>query len=392
MSMNKSLLASALAAALVTPTAVWAGELEDLKADMQKMIERIEQLERHKGGATKPAVASGTSKVRVELSGHINRAVLFTDDGDSTDVHHVDNENSNSRFRILGEVDATETMTVGTVMEVEFESNSSNDVSQVTTGDKSDDASGNNFARRKFEIYFADSWGKFWLGQGDMASNGTSEVDLSGTALAGYSAVGDVAGGYVFYDNMTPGLSTVAVGDAFTQMDGQSRRNRLRYDSPKMGGAMLSISHGENDRGDLALRYGADYDGTKVAAALAYSDNRSIDGLVNGSVSALLTNGFNLTFAAGETGAMAAGRSDQMFYYTKLGYKMGNSAYSVDYYSGDDIAANGDDSDSLGFQYVRKFPTWGTEAYLQVRQFSLESSGTDFDDITTMMTGARVKF
>jgi len=36
------------------------------------------------------------------------------------------------------------------------------------------------------------AWGKAWLGQGDTASNGTSEVDLSGTDVAAYSSVGDV--------------------------------------------------------------------------------------------------------------------------------------------------------------------------------------------------------
>ncbi|MEH6470366.1 MAG: porin [Halopseudomonas sp.] len=391
MQIKKRLLVVALGAAIATPATVWAGELEDLKADMLKMMERIEHLETQKGVTAKPAkttVRSGSSKARVTLSGHINRAVLLTDDGDSTDVHHVDNENSNSRFRILGEVDASETLTVGSVLEVEFESNSSGDVSQSNT----DDASPNNFQRRKFEIYFADTWGKLWMGQGDMASNGTSEVDLSGTTLAGYSAVGDVAGGYMFYDNMVPGLGTVTIGDAFSQMDGQSRRNRLRYDTPNMSGFVVSASHGENDRGDVALRYGANFDGTKVAGALAYSDNRDIDGLVNGSISALLANGFNVTFAAGETGAEAAGRSDPMFYYTKLGYKMGDSAYSVDYYSGDDIDANDDESESIGFQYVRNIPNWGTEAYLQVRQFSLDSTGTDYEDIYTLITGARVKF
>jgi len=43
------------------------------------------------------------------------------------------------------------------------------------------EAGPNNFTERKLEIYFdSKRLGRLWLGQGDTASNGTSEVDLSG--------------------------------------------------------------------------------------------------------------------------------------------------------------------------------------------------------------------
>jgi len=41
------------------------------------------------------------------------------------------------------------------------------------------EAGPNNFTERKLEIYFdSKRLGRLWLGQGDTASNGTSEVDL----------------------------------------------------------------------------------------------------------------------------------------------------------------------------------------------------------------------
>ena len=44
------------------------------------------------------------------------------------------------------------------------------------------------------------AFGTLRLGQGDTASNGTSEVDLSGTDVAAYSSVADVGGSFEFRD------------------------------------------------------------------------------------------------------------------------------------------------------------------------------------------------
>ncbi len=38
-------------------------------------------------------------------------------------------------------------------------------------------------------------YGKLFIGQGHTASDGSSEVDLSGTSIIGYSALSDMAGG-----------------------------------------------------------------------------------------------------------------------------------------------------------------------------------------------------
>ncbi|WP_207062779.1 porin [Motiliproteus sp. SC1-56] len=424
MRFEKTLMASALTAALVVPTAASADELSDLKAQMNELMNRIETLEAmertehsdpaHAGQSTratgrpavngdgaadwKPTIISGNDKVRVSLSGHINRAVMAYDDGENSDVHHVDNENSNTRFRIIGEYDASDTFSVGSVIEVEFESNSSSDVFQNS---RESDHSENNFAQRKFEIYFADKgWGKLSLGQGDTASNGTSEVDLSGTGLAGYSSVGDVGSRLRFYDKNSNGFVSdstdlVVISDGFTNMDGLSRQDRIRYDTPAIAGFTFSVSHAEDDGLDAAVRYKGDLGGLKVAGALAFADNQSdspIDNQVNGSISVAMDNGFNLTFASGQQDRKR-GSGDPQFYYTKLGYKMGASAYSVDYYSSDDVSANGNEGTSMGFQYVRNITEWATEAYFQLRQFEMEDNrSTDYDDIWHVMAGARVKF
>ena len=92
-----SRLAIAAAAGLFTGgialTPVQAADLGgDCCADLE---ERVAELE-----AT--TVRKGNRKVKVKLSGQVNRAIMWWDDGIDDDVYFVDVESSNSRFRITG--------------------------------------------------------------------------------------------------------------------------------------------------------------------------------------------------------------------------------------------------------------------------------------------------
>ena len=59
------------------------------------------------------------------ISGQINRAVLWGDNGDGNDTKFVDNDNSSTRFRFTGSNEFDEVWKVGIVWEVQMESNSS---------------------------------------------------------------------------------------------------------------------------------------------------------------------------------------------------------------------------------------------------------------------------
>ncbi len=398
MQIKQKLLVIAVGTALIMPAAVWAGELEDLRSEMQEMTERVGQLESQLGRSAKPAVSSGNSKMRLSLSGQVNRGLLYVDDGDKTKVHNVDNDASSTRIRFIAEADPSNTLTVGAAIEVQFESNSTASVNQNT------DSSGegpNNFTERRVEVYFVDKHlGKLWLGQGWTASEGSSEVDLSGTDLAGYSDTAILAGGQFFrrYDGTIPqdgegALDGTNVKSAFTNMDGLGRTDRVRYDTPSFAGFTAATSFTQGDGADLALKYKADYQGVKVAAALAYADpdSSNVEDQVNGSISVLLDAGFNGTFAAGSQSTMK-GR-DPSFYYAKLGYRMGPNAFSVDYHRSDDQDVKNDEATSYGAQYVRTLEGWSTEAYVGIRNYELERSRSmHVEDVLGVLAGARIKF
>jgi predicted porin len=338
-----------------------------------------------------------SNPVTRQLYGQVNRGVLVADDGNNTDVYHVDNDNSSTRFGLKGKAEISNDLAIGTKIEVQFESNSTADVNQ----NNKRNASADNFTQRHLDFWIeSETLGKLSIGQGDTASNGTAEVDLSGTDLIGYSSVSDMAGGILFYNNTTQSLSTTKVGSAFSNMDGMSRDDRVRYDTPDFSGFYASSSFIADDAIDLAIRYSGKFPGFKLAGALAYAwpeNTKNFDGQVSGSLSLLLNCGFSATFAAGGRDYDTAGRDDSNYYYGKLGYQwkpfsIGPTAISIDYGNFNDIALNDDDGDTFGIQFVQKVSDWSTEFYMGYRLYELESTGTNYEDINALMTGARFKF
>ncbi len=354
-------------------------------------------------------VTSSSDKVKVQVYGQINQAFMTADDGDSSDYYVVDNDNSSSRMGIIATAKATEDVTVGGKIEYEIQSNASNVVNQDNKSGQGYDGSGDAFNDRHVDAWIEHkTFGKFSIGKGSTASDSTSEVDLSGTDVVGYASVADMAGGILFYDDGTNSLSGTNVGSVFSDFDGLGRDNRIRYDTPQLFGFTLSGSVLSGDGGDVALRYAAQWGDFKFAAAGAYADNRnnnSWDDQVNGSASVLHSSGLNFTIAGGqrnlESGLLNPDGSnrddDPTFYYAKLGYRhqffeVGETRFSLDYARNDDVAQDGDEAKSVGFQVVQDFPEWGSEYYIGYRWHELDRDLADFDDINALMTGVRVKF
>jgi hypothetical protein len=124
-------------------------------------------------------LATGNQNVRLTFSGQINRALNTVDDGISTDVYQVDNENASSRFRFLGESNALDETQALALFEFEWPVNGPLDVSQLEQSVS--DSINRTFNLRLLEVGFSNNtYGSFFIGQGWMASDGTSEMDITG--------------------------------------------------------------------------------------------------------------------------------------------------------------------------------------------------------------------
>jgi len=348
--------------------------------------------------------------VDFKISGQIDRAILWGDNGNDNDVKFVDNDNSSTRFRFTGANDFDEVWKVGIVWEVQMESNSSSDTGGgdgvIDIGDNGD-TSGVTFTERKMEFYVEHkNWGRIILGQGDTATNGTSEVDLSGTDVVSYASISDMAGGFSFRDKnnniiLDSNGNNTFIANTFSDYDGLSRRDRIRYDSPKFWGFWASAGYMNGQTYDVALRSAHQWENFgKLAAAFGYvpGDNqRDPYKQFSGSISFLHNSGLNLTISHAFRNFDGGGRNTAHNYYGKLGYKVGKWAFSVDGDRSDRVDQNGDEATS--FSGAAVWNVWeSVQFYGCYRWHKLDRDNqnplntSDPENISAVMVGGRVKF
>ncbi len=348
-------------------------------------------------GASALEVKTGSDKVSATLYGQVNRAAMFADDGYQDKFFHVDNDNSSTRAGLKGEVAATENLTVGSLFEVEWQENPSNNVSMQ------EESIAGEFGGRHFEIWFKNQLGKLSVGKGVMASTDSSEVDISGTKIASKADLA-VGTGLSFYDASAAEYSDVAVKKVFDAFDGPPRLNRVSYETPSFGGFSLIGAAGEGDTSDMTLAYSGELNETKLKGALSYGNPGKGYTQIHGSVSALMPFGLSLTFASGarDLDEMPAGGDDPTFMYGKVGYicknlapDVGATTVSVDYgvYENARKQTLGEEGTVYGVQLVQSLSAWNTELYAAYQNFELENkTGADYEPISVMMLGAMIKF
>ena len=346
----------------------------------------------------KKAVTSGSERVKLAISGQVNRAVNVVDDGADTEAYFVDNSASGSRFRLVGTAVLNNDLTLGTRMELGFSPNNSSKVNQIEMETE------DSFDQRYADISLSSKrFGTLFLGKGDTSSNNTAELDFSGTDVVQYASIADIAGGMLFVQSSDDKLSNIKVSDAFNNFDGLSRKNRLRYDTPKFKGAHLSASWISDQRWDTALWWGGQGYGFKVgaAAAVAYintkKNDEDSDYQYDGSFSILHENtGLNFTFSGGMQEVDR--QSDPSNVYAKVGWRTdltsyGKTSFGVDYAWSDNIEAENDDGNSFGIAAVQQFNDYGAELYAQFRNFSLDRDvEPNVEDLNVFTVGTRVKF
>jgi len=348
------------------------------------------------------AVASGNEAVKLAISGQINRAVLVANDGYNSTLYHVDNTVSNSRFRLVGTARPSQALTIGTRLEIAVSPDRSSAISQQNKY-----LSDTYFDQRWLEISFESTLlGKLSIGKGDTASNTTAEVDLSRTDVVQYASLADMGGGLLFRSRNAPqafipnGTSQLKVSDVFKSYDGLSRQSRLRYDSPSLFGFHLAGSLVSGQRSDIALLWGQEGYGFKMAGAFAVSNPKSDAAglLYDGSCSLLhQATGLNLTLSGGLQEQDL--RQDSTSLYAKLGWlsrltSLGYTAFGIDYSHTEHAAAQGDKGNAIGAAVVQALDNYATELYLLYRAFSVDRGGTAGSVATINMGifGARVKF
>jgi predicted porin len=409
-------------------------------------------------------VSSGADRVHLSLSGQVDRMLLYGNDGKASAVRNVDNNNSSTRLRVVGEAQISDTASGGINLETELRPNSS--ANTTLTQNLPQPASAATFTVRQAEAYMQDiRWGGVRLGFGSTASYLTTEVDLSGTAVASYSQVADLDGGFAFRQRAAARVPSAggqfvlspagsygpAVGAVFNFFDGLGRDNRVRYDTPRWNGFGLATSFIDGDAFDIALRYSGEFGGNQLVGAVAFADalarhhltlgnvaglpgavpnlygyagvptgSNGTEGLstpttpalgdvsANGSyqydasVSLLLTNGINFTFAGGYRDVNyldpQGSKLTPTFLFGKIGYRtnffteVGLSAMSFDIAQNNSLQFSGDRARSYSLAFVQNVDAAATELFIDGRIETLHRTYADYYNLIAIGLGARVRF
>ena len=180
-------------------------------------------------------VTSALAATEVSLSGQVNVAALAGDALDELTV--VDNNTTGSRFRIRSKTGFGDGFSAGLRYELQAQFIQSNDPTEI--GSNSGAADGTVREVRYADTYIKGPFGQIGIGRGDGAANGTSES---------YGLLNFLGGAEAH-------LLFGGAGADFSDIDGLSRQNRIRYDSPNFGGFKFAFSADAEEENEAAFSF-----------------------------------------------------------------------------------------------------------------------------------------
>ncbi len=413
-----------------------------IEARINEIERELNELKKEKSKTEKNTpqpklLSTSNDNVKVTLSGWINRAAAYYDNGFNSELKHVDVNAQSSRTTLNGEGKFNDHYKAGFTLQLEYISDSSKFV-DIGNGDGSSRFGSQAFSinKRIIEAYM-DTWlGRLAFGQGELATNKLVDLDLSGTnmvsegieleSLAGGIRFATSRGGYTTPAGASANIRFLRVQDAYNEILGVKRFNRVRYDTPKWYGFVLSATHGVRDRSDFALKYAGEFNKTKLVAGIGWFHDpfpgintfaspqdggavsattylKSVDQF-GGSFSTLFPIGISVgagyAFQKYKEGIGYEGRKNGHTWGLKLGYQhtyfnAGQTAFAVTYGESYRVMANapaagattaaqrygGDNSAKAkiwGAYLVQNIDKWGAEVYLawQTHKLSIRSGMT----------------
>jgi hypothetical protein len=235
-------------------------------ADLEERVAELEATTARKGNR----------KVSLTISGWINEAVFFWDDGVESNAYVGTNSLEQDRVKFSGEAKIDSDWSAGYTIELGINGAPSNQFTQVGQLASS---STSNFVGTRHAYWFIKS--KTW---------GSVRTGLTGTAT--YHLLDDADGANT-RNYSDAEAASVAIAQFRTRVDGvlsntwasylggfnnrtpgqEGRRNVVRYDSPTILGFTLTTAWGEDDIWDVALTYKREVGDFKLLGKIGYGES-----------------------------------------------------------------------------------------------------------------------
>lgn len=295
----------------------------------------------------------GQKKVSIEIDGELTTFVLFHDTNFSSITNNIV---SSTKFGLIGKARILPSLEAGYRIQLGV-------------------ASPDTIYLRRNQVYLSSKvLGKLTIGMGSTASNGIAELDYSGTFAAGSDD----------YDLMK-----------FAHLDGDSRQERIRYDTPTIMGFVASASWQDDSDYDLALTYKFKQ-GKKqkffIKAGIAYLNKvKSADRtILSGSTSIYhKPSGVNFTYVAGNLVRFGSKWAEYENY--KIGYRnkfftVGETVFALDYQK--DNVASGLIREKYRLQFLQKLDALNMD--LAISAWTAESNQDQFEN--GVLLGSKIVF
>ena len=240
----------------------------DCCADLEARIAELEST----------AARKGNRKVKLEVYGLVNQALLGWYDGKDADVYEVTNDNQRTRFGFKGKAKIDKDWEAGFKIEIGIRTANSKRVSQIDPkGDDNPDDVG--FDLRDISWYLKEKHrGTLLVGLSNAATDKITESNLTQTeSFAKYSDVEDTGLGMLLRSAVNGRLTSSGIswrrliGDSGDQPgEGERGFDMVKYESPVLHGFFLSASLATKEFWDVALRYKGEFGDVKFEAGIGY--------------------------------------------------------------------------------------------------------------------------
>lgn len=351
----------------------------DCCADLEQRVAELEATTARKGNR----------KVSLTVSGQVNAGVLYFDpdiDGLDSDKWGItDNGTSSSRFAFHGQAKIDADRTAGFVLEVGVGGDSA--IAGLFLSDQ--DAL---VLRRANWFLDSKTLGKLSIGKGYTATSGIGSISVANTGVVTETlSLQPVSGGVLFGIDLPFGSEDLS--------------NRIRYDTPNIGGFMVSASAaGEDDYG-VAVRFAGEGLGFQLAAGVGYDISDSIDlgtlSIPTGSteVKTLTASGSLKHVETGLFVNAAYGKMDVASFDAKSWHVMGGverkfwtlgktTLYGE--YAKLELSGASFEPTIWGLGVVQAIDSAATDVYVAYRSYDLDID--DGPSPHSVMAGARIKF
>ena len=324
-------------------------------------------------GAIAPMAAQALD---VSVSGQVNRAIRFADNGASSDIQHIDGSAWGSRFWLKAEGEVMPGIMAGAVMEQEFASNRGWQVDV----DMPDAARANGL--RHSYLYFSGSFGKVTMGDTSPAGHNVMWAGYN-NAYAGteYSVDTNSSISVMTADDTSTGYAVSSFLPSITV----GRTNVLRYDTPSIGPATVGVSV-QKDGNDNHLWNFVGYVNQDFGAG-------TFDGRLHIAEDVLAIGG-GIQFANGTAVNAAWGNDDRAGQdfddlYASVTHQWGNTTVALGYRTTD----NASDMEGRGIGLgVNQSLGAGVDVYAGFNNYSFDAPGMDLEDVAAFHVGSLVTF